>query len=74
MTEKTPYEKQASNLLKAELVRRGMNYDDLRIVLEKIGVIKSTRTLAKTISEGKFKLAFFLQCAEAIGFNEIKLK
>ena len=70
---KTDWEKKASNLLKAELARRGLNYEQLRLALIELGVEKSTPNLTKTINLGKFSFSFFLQCAKAIGINKIPL-
>jgi hypothetical protein len=70
---KDNWESKASNLLKAELARRGLGYEELRVALEKIGVSKSAININKTINLGKFSFTFFLQCAEAIGLNSIQL-
>lgn len=71
---KTDWEKKAANLLKAELARQGLSYDDLRIALQKIGVEKTTHNLTKTINLGKFPFAFLLQCTEAIDIEKLQLK
>lgn len=68
------WEKEASNLLKAELTRRGIAYEELRLKLEEIGIKKSTHNITKTINLGKFSFAFLLQCAKAIGLNKIQLE
>jgi hypothetical protein len=70
---KNTWEKKASNLLKAELARRGLNYEDLHQALMKLGINKSTPNLNKTINLGKFSFAFFLECAKAIGLDKIQL-
>ena len=70
---KDNWENRASNLLKAELARRGLGYEELRAALEKIGVTKSASNINKTINLGKFPFSFFLQCAEAIGLNNVQL-
>lgn len=70
---KDNWENKASNLLKAELARRGLGYEELRMALEKIGVTKSASNINKTINLGKFSFPFFLQCAEAIGLDSIQL-
>ena len=73
MSEKTIWEEQATNLLKAELARNGLSYDDLRIALAKIGIEKTSSNLNKTINLGKFGFDFFLQCAAAIGIKSLRL-
>ncbi|NNM59264.1 MAG: hypothetical protein HKM04_05565 [Legionellales bacterium] len=73
MAEKSEWEKKALTLLKVELTRRNLSYDDLRQALEQIGIKKTTSNITKTINLGKFSFAFFLQCAEAIGLNSLAL-
>ncbi len=73
-SKKSDWEKLATNLLKAELTRRGLNYEDLKIALEKIGIEKNAHNLAKTINLGKFSFAFFLQCAEAVELDKLQIK
>lgn len=68
------WQKQATNLLKAELARKGMGYDDLRQALKKIGIEKTTNNINVTINRGTFSFLFFLQCAEAIQLDKIQLK
>ncbi len=73
MTERTEWEKNAANLLKAEMVKKDLNYEGLRQALETIGVHKTAANLNKTINLGKFPFAFFLQCAKAIGIRTLRL-
>lgn len=70
---KTDWEKMASNLLKAEMTRRGLSYGNLQQDLAKIGIHKSTQNLIKTINLGKFSFAFFLQCAKAIDLGKLQM-
>ncbi len=72
MTDKTEWEKDAANILKAELTRRGMGYEELKHALEKVGVKKSTNSINVAINRGKFSFAFFLQCAKAIGIQKVQ--
>ena len=67
------WDKQACNLLKSELARRGLSYEDLRLALERIGIQKTKNNITKTISLGKFPFSFFLQCAQAIGLTKLHI-
>lgn len=67
------WQRQATNLLKAELARKGMGYDELREALKNIGVDKTTNNINVTINRGTFSFSFFLQCAEAIQIEKIQL-
>lgn len=73
MATKTEWEKKATNLLKSELAKRGLNYENLSIELSKIGIDKTPENINKTINLGKFSFNFFLQCAEALGITELRL-
>ena len=73
MSKKTDWETQATNFLKAELVRRGINYDELRQALERLGIQKTTNNINVMINRGKFSFAFLLQCAKAVGIDNIQL-
>jgi hypothetical protein len=68
------YEEKAKNLLKGELKRRGVGYRDLADKLTALGISESERNLANKISRGGFTAAFFLQCLEAVGAIDIRLK
>ena len=73
MHDVTDWDKQACNLLKSELARRGLSYEDLRLALERIGIQKTKNNITKTISLGKFSFSFFLQCAQAIGLTKLHI-
>jgi hypothetical protein len=70
---KTEWEEKATNLLKAELARQGLSYEDLSAALAKCGIEKPSANLTKTINLGKFSFAFFLQCTKALGLKELRL-
>lgn len=73
MATKTDWEKKATNLLKAELARHGLSYEELSSALAKIGIEKTPQNLNKTINLGKFGFDFFLQCAQALGLKELRI-
>lgn len=73
MTQRTEWEKKATNLLKAEMAKKGLSYEELRQALEKIGVHKTAPNVNKTINLGKFPFSFFLQCAKALGLRNLRL-
>lgn len=68
------YEEKAKNLLKSELKRRGLGYRELSEKLAAIGVQETERNLANKISRGGFTAAFFVQCLEAVGTVELRIK
>ena len=68
------YETRAKNLLKAELKRKGVTYAQLAEKLAEIGVHENERNLNNKISRGGFSAAFLLQCLEAVGIGELRLR
>jgi hypothetical protein len=68
------YEEKAKNLLKGELKRRGIGYRDLAEKLTAMGIPETERNIANKISRGGFTAAFMLQCLEAIGASELRIK
>jgi hypothetical protein len=63
----------ASNILKAELKRKGITYEQLHEKLSALGVGDSTNSIKVKISRGSFQFSFFLQCAAAIGLKNLRL-
>lgn len=68
------WNKRASNLLKSELARSGLTYEELAKKLNIIGVDETANTIRLKMHRGTFQFAFFLQCAEAIGLEKLQIK
>lgn len=67
------WDAEAKLLLKAELARRGISYKVLVARLEELGVTESEGAIANKISRGKFSMAFFMQCMNAIGVPTVSV-
>lgn len=65
--------KLASNILKAELAKRGLKFQELHEKLEEVGINTSYNTMRLKINRGTFSFAFFLDCMKAIGVKSIHL-
>lgn len=65
--QETDWNEKAKRLLKSELVRRGINSEDLLVLLENIGVEETKASIDSKISRGTFSAAFLIQCLNAIG-------
>lgn len=65
------WEKQASILLKVELIRKGITYEQLVEMLDHIGVKETVPSVKSKIYRGTFSFAFIIQCAAAIGLESI---
>lgn len=73
MSNMTNWEKEAKQMLKAELARSGVRYTDLVSKLEAIGVKDTEGAIANKIARGKFSFVFFLQCMRAIGVTAVSV-
>jgi len=73
MPDQSEWEKQAANLLKSELKRKGVTYAQLIERLADIGINEKEVNVANKLSRGKFSAAFMLQCLSAIGSSQLHL-
>jgi Domain of unknown function (DUF6471) len=71
--EKTDWKATAKNTLKAELARKGVDYETLANKLNEIGVEESYNSINTKINRGTFTFQFFLQCMKAISITNIRL-
>jgi hypothetical protein len=60
-------------MLKAEIKRRNMTYEQLSAKLAEIGVSETPTNLRTKISRGGFSAVFFVQCLRAIGCSSIHM-
>lgn len=63
----TDWNEKAKRLLKSELIRRGINSEDLVRLLDNIGVEETKASVDSKISRGTFSAAFLIQCLNAMG-------
>ena len=73
MPDQNEWEKEAANLLKAELKRKGVTYAQLVEKLDAIGISEKEVNVANKLSRGKFSAAFMLACLKAIGSSQLHL-
>lgn len=71
--ESADWEERAKGLLKAELKRRGITYNELVERLARIGVTEKEENIRNKMARGKFTAVFLLQCLEAVGAKELRL-
>lgn len=67
------WENKVKGLLKAELKRRNISYQELVDKLAALGVTETPENIANKISRGKFTAVFLVQCLEAIGCQTVRL-
>jgi hypothetical protein len=63
----------AKRLLRAEMARRGVTYDDLAARLAALGVNDTAVNIRNKVARGKFSAVFLLQCLEAIGARNLRI-
>jgi len=73
MNTKEDYEDKAARLLKAELKRAGVTYQELTERLAAIGIKEKEVNIRNKLARGKFSAAFLFYCLEAIGVDELRL-
>ncbi len=68
------YQDKAKGILRAEIKRRNMSYEQLSEKLSAIGVDDTAKNLSNKIARGSFTAGFFVMCLEAIGSQTVRLK
>ena len=66
-------EARAKRILRAEMVRRDVSYDELSSRLAVMGVTLSEKALRSKVSRGAFTADVFLQCMAALGVETLRL-
>ena len=69
----TAFQEKAKGILRAEIKRRNLNYEDLARKLGELGVQENARNLSNKIARGGFTAGFFVMCLEAIGAKTVRL-
>lgn len=61
------WQDKVKRLLKSEIVRRGITYEQLVLLLSDIGVAETKASIDSKMSRGTFSAVFLIQCLIAIG-------
>ena len=61
-------------MIRAEVVRRGITYRQLAVLLGRVGVSETERSIASKLSRGSFSFVFALQCFKALGVEELDVR
>ena len=73
MPHRTDWEARARGLVRAEMARHGLTYNQMVEKLQVIGVAEDERNLRNKVSRGKFTAAFLLQCLSAMDTRTVHL-
>ena len=60
-------------LLRAEMARRGVTYEELAEKLAAIGVRDTAVNLRNKVARGQFSAVFLVQCLTAMGARSLRL-
>ena len=63
----------SKSILKSELSKRSIDYNQLSTKLASIGITESSANINSKINRGTFSFIFFLQCMKAIETNNITI-
>ena len=69
----TVWEAKVKGLLKGELKRRGISYNQLVEKLAEVGVVDSEPNIRNKLARGKFTAVFLIQCLDAVGATSLRL-
>jgi Domain of unknown function (DUF6471) len=67
------WEELVKNMLRAEMMRRGVSYTTLVELLADIGIADNELNLRNKVSRGRFTAVFFMQCMKALGTDWINV-
>jgi hypothetical protein len=73
MKTEAEWAEETKRLLRAEMARRGMTYEDLSEKLAAIGVEDTAVNLRNKVARGKFSATFLVQCLTAMGTRALRL-
>lgn len=68
-----PWISEVKGILRAEMTRRGLTYDDLAAKLAELGVADTAVNIRNKVARGGFSAVFLVQCLKAMGAREIRL-
>jgi hypothetical protein len=74
MTAEDEWAEKASRLVKAELKRAGVTYDELARLLTESGLPETKASIANKLSRGGFPATFLLASLRAIGCQQVRLE
>ncbi|MEQ9639967.1 MAG: DUF6471 domain-containing protein [Alphaproteobacteria bacterium] len=67
------WQDRVKNILKAELKRRGVSYQQLSDRLADMGIHETEKNIRQKLSRGGFSATFLLQCLLAAGCHTVHL-
>ncbi len=66
--------KKAKSIIKAELAKKEIGYNELSDMLKEIGVDENKMNIANKLNRGKFNFVLALQIFKALGLKKLNLE
>ena len=73
MKTEAEWAEEVKRLLRAEMARRGITYEELAEKLAVIGVRDTAVNLRNKVARGRFSATFLVQCLSAMGARALRL-
>jgi Domain of unknown function (DUF6471) len=73
MKSEAEWAEEVKRLLRAEMTRRGITYEELAERLATVGVRNTVVNLRNKVARGRFSAVFLVQCLRAIGARALRL-
>jgi len=70
----TDFKKEASKIIKIELTKQDLDYEQLAQKIKEIGVEETKANIANKLHRGTFSFAYALQIFKAIGLKKLNLE
>lgn len=67
------WERLVKNMLRAEMMRRGVSYEQLVARLADLGISENVLNLRNKVARGRFTAPFFAQCMVALGVEMLQI-
>ncbi len=68
------WNKKAKSLIKAELAKKDIGYDELSDMLKDIDIEENKMNIANKLNRGKFSFSFALQIFKALGLKKLNFE
>lgn len=68
------WKKRVKDLLKSELKRKGITYEELANKLSEYGIEENAHNIGIKIHRGSFSAIFMIQCLEVIGCKNLRIE
>lgn len=65
------WERLVKNMLRAEMMRQGVSYEQLVARLAELGIRETVLNLRNKVSRGRFTASFFAQCMVALRIDRL---